>query len=377
MRKKIALISMLILIILIIAGIFAFNNKVFSDGSFSFSKDVNVKVESGRVEPESLSMDFTVTESGINKIYLSWLPKGKTIEEAMKLPVSELPFVTGCVISSDDDPCVYATTGGWLTIAPEINMEAGNYRIDYYYLANEEDFTEFGNKYFGTVEAQKISSQIEWDQLKKDGNLEISYQTEINSKGTPTTESLILFAVTILLFALIFILVNFIISGGKMDKFRFDERQEALRGKGSRMAFLAMMFYMIWIYMIDALGLVSEEFDTLLYMAGIILGVVIYAVYAIWHDCYFALNESKKSRIWIMVVVGVSNLIIGIFGLRDILEASRNNPYGLQGVSKTPLLGLAVAVMLIAITVTMALKRAKDKKSKDEEGEEDEEEALN
>ena len=126
---------------------------------------------------------------------------------------------------------------------------------------------------------------------------------------------------------------------------------------------------MLWIYIVDTMGFISEGYYTILYMGGMVLGISIYAVYAIWHECYFAINESRKNSIWIMAVIGLANLLIGINGLINMLKTGGIQAYGLRVTSRTFVINLGLAFVFILLAVTMILKRASICRSGEEEEE--------
>ena len=371
MKKKTVLVISLILVMCITAGVFLLRDKLMDNDAYSFHYQKNIEVTNGKVEPESISANLTVKNDGIHTISLSWLPMGMDIEEAMKLDPSELCFVTGCVISSEKEPCVYATTGGWLTIDTDIELEAGEYKVDYYYLSDKEAYIDFATKYFGSINAERLAEDIDWDHMKKDDKFVISYNSSVSRTGGFAKARLILLAVTLLLVMLIALLVYYIATQGTMEKFRFDERQEALRGRGFRLSFYVLLGYILWIFMVDTMGFIQPEYHTILYVFGLIIGVLVYAVYAIWNDCYFAMNEKKSTSIWLIAIVGIANLMIGIVNMKIFSKVGKGAPFGI-GVSKTPLINLAVAVMFIVIAVTMVLKKMSAGRSAadDEEGDE-------
>ncbi len=368
MKKALVLMISFILVACITAGIFFFGDKLIEKDSVDFSYVESVEVAAGKAVPASTNTAFTVEEDGVHTISLGWLPAGKTIEEAMKMDPSELCFVTGCVIRSDNDPCVYATTGGWLTLDTDIELEAGDYRIDYYYLTDKESYLDFAGRYFGSVNGNTMADEIHWDQMKKDASVTVSYHCGVSSAENFTAVRLILLVVTFLLILLIALLAFFAATGGKLEKFRFDERQEALRGKGFRLSFYVMLGYLLWIFLVDTMGFVRPEFYAVLYTLGLLIGVLVYAVYAIWNDCYFALNERKSTSIGILAALGLLNLMIGVSGVKRLFSASHSPIFG-AGVSKTPLINLAVAVMLIVIAFTLFLKKLGTDKAADEEEE--------
>lgn len=112
---------------------------------------------------------------------------------------------------------------------------------------------------------------------------------------------------------LVVIVLKITKTNGKI-KCEFDERQEAIRGKGFKYAFFTLLIYDAAYGLID-LCLTETYADTLLMlMIGIAVSVVVYAGYAIWHESYFALNESPKKFLVSFTVIAMVNLVLtGIY----------------------------------------------------------------
>lgn len=97
----------------------------------------------------------------------------------------------------------------------------------------------------------------------------------------------------------------------------FDERQELIRGRAFRYGFFVMVFYFFIFGMIaDAMGqnIIPQEIVCVL---GVSAGIVVFAVYAIWHDAYYALKENPTRFSLLFAALMVLNLIGGIRRFTD------------------------------------------------------------
>lgn len=93
---------------------------------------------------------------------------------------------------------------------------------------------------------------------------------------------------------------------------KYDERQELVRGKGFKYAFFAMLIYN------SVMACLLSVFDSFpiggsaALEIGIILGLLVYATYAIWNEAYFSLNENPRKVMIALICIGLSNLLLGI-----------------------------------------------------------------
>jgi len=110
---------------------------------------------------------------------------------------------------------------------------------------------------------------------------------------------------------------------GKM-KCRFDERQNIIRGNGYKYAFFTLLIYNALDIITGSILEMYFEREVIAFF-GIILGVVVYAAYAIWNEGYFSLNENPKRVMVLFGVISVINLMAGISSILsgEMIEAGR------------------------------------------------------
>lgn len=111
------------------------------------------------------------------------------------------------------------------------------------------------------------------------------------------------------------LLVAFIFKMTRNDgsfKCKFDERQELVRGRGFKYAFFTLITYNMSFALINPV--LEKEFmdDSIKAFLGVLLAVLVYACYCIWHEGYFSLNENPKRVLIAFAIIALCNLIIGI-----------------------------------------------------------------
>lgn len=134
---------------------------------------------------------------------------------------------------------------------------------------------------------------------------------------------------------------------GKM-KCRFDERQNIIRGKGYKYAFFTLLIYNALMLVMGNIMEMYMDREMVVFI-GICLSIIIYAVYAIWNEGYFSLNENPKRVMVIFGVVGAINLLSGISSIvsGEIIE---------NGKISFRAMNLLCAVMLFSILIVLAVK---------------------
>lgn len=93
-------------------------------------------------------------------------------------------------------------------------------------------------------------------------------------------------------------------------KCKYDERQQAVRGRGFKYGFFTLMFYdLVYAWIDEILG--RRYFENSVGMfVGIFLGVLVYVSYCIWHEGYFSLNENPKKVLIVFAVIAIMNFAV-------------------------------------------------------------------
>ena len=76
-----------------------------------------------------------------------------------------------------------------------------------------------------------------------------------------------------------------------------------------------MLIYFLVMFFVDADGLPLAADTSLLYFCGMLLGILVYMVYCVWHESYFALNQNMRSVMIALGLIGLSNFLISLCNL--------------------------------------------------------------
>ena len=96
-------------------------------------------------------------------------------------------------------------------------------------------------------------------------------------------------------------------------KSKYDERQEAVRGKAYRYAFYSVMIYEALMLVLEIGQITLPLPSYILHFAGIIVGCIVLAGYCIWKDVYWGLNNNRKRYAIIFLVCAALNAIPVVF----------------------------------------------------------------
>lgn len=109
---------------------------------------------------------------------------------------------------------------------------------------------------------------------------------------------------------LVVLLLRFMNKDGSV-KCKFDERQELIRGKGYKFGFHTFVVFMaLDICFGEMLEMYADRM--VISMTGLCLGILVYAVYAIWNEGYIALNENPKRVMITFALLSVLNIAIAV-----------------------------------------------------------------
>ncbi|MDE6607710.1 MAG: hypothetical protein K2K54_08150 [Lachnospiraceae bacterium] len=143
-------------------------------------------------------------------------------------------------------------------------------------------------------------------------------------------------------------------------KERFDERQTLARLRGFKLGFFTMMIYNA-IYAFYSLFVEKTVFTTFAAMViGIILGITVFAVYAILKDAYVALDKGRKNFLVLFGACGILNLMNGIRGIHEEMTLTEN------GDPQIYVLNFSAALLSGVVFITFVLKGLTRKKEEEE-----------
>ena len=167
--------------------------------------------------------------------------------------------------------------------------------------------------------------------------------------------------VTGLIVSVIIIAILFrFIKKDKKQKFTYDERQIAQRGKAYKYAFFTLAGYNALYGIVDMMFEKPWAEDLTGLMIGVCLAVAVHVGYSIWHECYFSMNEEPNKVIAMFAIIVLCNAYIVHGQMRDgeLIE---------NGMLTNNCANLVVSVLLVYIIIILAAKWQIKKHEIDEE----------
>ncbi len=141
---------------------------------------------------------------------------------------------------------------------------------------------------------------------------------------------------------------------GKLKR-KYDERQEAIRGRGFKIAFYTMVtMNMLYGFFQVACKELPIEPSVVVFII-VFMGVGVYAWYTILNDGYFALNERIPQTLVAFTIIGLVNLLIG---LANIMDGTIMN----EGVIRFESISIVCGIFMLITVLVILIKQHKDKK---------------
>ncbi len=331
MKKKVIIISSVAMLCILAVMMFCFRPRYAMQEDF----EKKILVENGESNENVLVYEFTIDEAGEYIFHARWKTEPSGV-------------LTGFSITDEAGAYLYHFTADGITLdsAEPLELAAGTYTLTLEFITSAQEWQGFfekdGNEVF-------LASDFDDYEFAKDGKFTISYSFSMEEYNNNWSISVILGTL------LGIVLVTFLAAFSQKDetmKQQYDERQELVRGRGFKYAFFAMLiwnalFYILKTADIHALYAISMEFVCIV---GIMLGTGIYAVYCIWNDAYFALNQTAVPLMVMLSVFGIINLV---FGIRYVMY----NPIFQEGTFDIRVTNLLAGMLTLVIFAVMLIKK--------------------
>ena len=256
-------------------------------------------------------------------------------------------ILSGVALCSATDEIVFYCTGDTVDAeSTELELEAGEYYAKYMYFTNAEAFDSF----VATVDGELADEEPYI--FAENESYTMTYHFNINrARSVEYSAGLLLGMLFGVGVGLIVVALSFKwVKVRKGSNFEYDERQQLARGTGFKYAYMTSIVYNGVLCLLTVTGIPVPVEQSVLIMMGILLTVLIYAVYCIQHDAYVSLNENANRLMIVFTVLGGVNTFIGIM---HVVHGTmfENGILTFHGINLfCGILLLAVAVVLFAHT---------------------------
>lgn len=259
----------------------------------------------------------------------------------------EIGFASVLTIADEDGDLVYFASGDAVHSGTKVHLNKGKYTCTISFIGNEEEYSIYMVNKDGLVD-EKINFQ-------PDGSWPMNYSIAFHKRLIDSVALSIVLATiaAILICSLIYLVTKL------NDKLinEYDERQELLRGRAYRLAFIVMASFFGCVALLNLIGVNIPADKYIVDVMGVAIGLAVMTTVRIVNDAYFALNENSRLLIPILCLITLANTIAAI------INTISGNVIA-DGVLTAGFLNVIVSVYLLYM-LTLILVKSKMNKSED------------
>lgn len=301
-----------------------------------YSASQQVVIENGKTEQSIFELKIPVFEEGAYTLYTGWENE-------------QGGMITGVIFTAPDGTIEYAATADSCQAESGIlQLQPGMYRLEIYSLLNQKELADT----FPTVFYEELTDGYSF---VENATLQMNYTILLKKASTFSVGVKCGTLCGILLGLLIVYIFLIVTKKGDSAKTIYDERQQVVRGKGFKNGFFTMLGYDGLIALLIFLEIPIPADIEVIVITGALIGIGVYAVYCIWNEGYFALNEKRNSILIFFGIIGISNIALAIIHIiSDNLFQNGNLTF--RG------LNLLCGLLTIVIFLTLLMKKVRDGK---------------
>lgn len=325
------------------------------DGGEALSRvyfEEEITVQDGVADPASFTDVITIPKDGRYQMHFEW--------------TSAAGLITGArLVSEEGETLLWLTGEGVDADMQSLPMEKGIYLLEFVNLTNAEDFMAFavassnGKQDGRTVyDASGEASDIGEYEFAGNGVFHNTYSYEIvdsNAFHSAETVGILLGLVIGLIIAAL--LLIFTKKDRKIEA-EYDEMQQHARGTGYCIGFWTALIYFSAVAISDAIGVQLPAETSVIAFTGILFSIFTFAVYCIWTDAYFAMNENRRTFYIVFLIIGIVNLALGAFNIMGGAAVA-------DGILTFRSLNLFCGLFFAAIGVVLFIKKVREKDEED------------
>lgn len=277
-------------------------------------------------------------------------------------------FITGILVRDPQGTPVFGVTGDIVDCeSKNLQLSAGSYTLETYLITDEETYLWFGDmisvnkdKEEGDRVNQRQDEFPAW--IIRDGTWQLELSAAFLPSAGGTLSAQVTLSASLVGVSLGIFLLTLSLKG-RSSKRVYDERQELIRGRGYRLAFLTMAVYCGIMMILEISGVKVFMERAVELGLGVLIGLCVHMVYCIWKDGYYAMNESIRRRIGVVTGLLVFNGLNVIFQIKSgaVLRNGELTFYSLS------IFIFMFMVILLAALVLRYVVLIKEQKNEDED----------
>ncbi len=146
----------------------------------------------------------------------------------------------------------------------------------------------------------------------------------------------------------------------KNIKTQYDERQEAIRGKGYKYSFYTVIFLEVSLMCFTMSDIALPFENYLLHVFVMLAGCLVLCVYSIWNGVYWGLNNNRK-RYTAIIAIGV------ILNVIPVAAVIARGGFQTKGFDSLPVINLMVLIWMAIIGIAALVKKVADTRAEKED----------
>ncbi len=331
MRKKIIAVSSILVIVLFALMFFLFSPRYTYEVEF----EKNIVVQGGVAQEEALEYIMVIPKDGEYVMYADW-------------KISPEGMLMGCSIVDEKGEDVNTFTAHWISMmSAAMPLEAGKYTMTLTPITSVEQWNEYFAGYDTSDRDVPVEEAEPQTVFVTDGEFHFDFDFKLEKRRDLQGIAIVLGMVLGVMLIVALIAVT---QTNDSMKQNYDERQELLRGRGAKYGFYTMMMLNCILFMLEAAEVYLPMSAGFSLLFSAMIGVGVYAVYCIWKDAYFALNQKAGTLTVIFLLIGTLNLIMGIGAFLEG-AAFQNNQLTYRSMS------LFCGILMLVVCGALLLKR--------------------
>lgn len=309
-----------------------------------------VEVKNKVATPGEFSVGLTINKSGQYDLIMDWYEN------------PDASFVSGVSVTDGSGKEVWCETGGRLRIETfSKKLTKGRYKITVEILTSPEALNIYAKEH-----GLRTTDPLDPDVVAfyKDGTAVMKYSFRF--KENQYMFYLVAIVSLMLIGALLMVIIVNVARTGDPDREKYDERQLIYQGKAYKYAFYTLLIYSGLILAALIAGETVRTYklpvdNSTLILVGIMLSVLVFAIYSILKDAYFRMNENKKFLLGVFWVLAAVNLGLGIFHVING-DIATGGIITFEGAGS-----LLLGVTMLAVASVATYKRIQDKRGDEDD----------
>ena len=299
MKKKVIAFSILAVIVAFVVTFLLCKPKY----NYMVDFEENFVVENG-VAPEELEYIMVLEEDGEYVMDAEW-----------KIEPSGMLMALSIVDETGKD--VNTFSAHWIDMNSGVmELPAGKYTMTLTPITSVEQWKEYFAKFDTTDWDEPVEEGEEPEMEFADGEYKFEFSFKLEERGHLDVQAIACVLGVVIGIAFFLILLAVAQKDNSMKQ-NYDERQELLRGRGAKYGLYTMFFLEMALFLLETAGVRLPMSTGLAMMLCIIVGGGVYALYCIWTDAYFALNQKANTFIGVFLVIGAIDMIMGVDAFFD------------------------------------------------------------